>query len=107
LVTSGKSPLSPNRNRLQFTVRSQWPHLRAIPASWGRKPVQQPDCLRGVLFPSWPVRRRSSSSGLRRDASVPVAPSLEHPSQRARSDSCGEKCAIQYPLQGRRVSQPV
>jgi hypothetical protein len=48
LVTPGKSPLSPNRNRLLFTGASQWPHLRANPASLGRTPVLQPDCLRGV-----------------------------------------------------------
>jgi hypothetical protein len=63
-----KVPLSPNRNRLQFTGQSQWPHLRANPASLGRKPVPQPDCLRGVWFPSWPVRRHSSSSGSKRHA---------------------------------------
>ena len=63
-----KVPLSPNRNRLQFTEPSQWPDLRANPASLGRTPVPQPDCLRGVWFPSWPVRRHSSSSGSKRDA---------------------------------------
>jgi len=53
-------------------------------ATLGQTPVPQPDCLPGVSFPSWPARRRSSSSGSKRDASVPVAPSSEHPFRRAR-----------------------
>ena len=75
-------------------------------ASLGRTPVPQPDCLRGVWFPSWPARRHSSSSGSKRDASVPVAPSSEHPFRRGRSDRYGGMCATQCPLPTRPASQP-
>ena len=108
LVRSGKSPLSPNKEQLQFIARSQQARALLSSASWGRTPVQQPDCLPGVWFLPWPVHRRSSSSD--RGVTHQFLLHLHWSTRLVQLGAIamdGGKCATRYPPQARRVSQPV